>query len=206
MKKTLLLSALMLVATAVQGQTNVRRAVETLMAAGPTDEEPTTEVCGPTEGDPRRSTTWRGRFHLPVTQRRLLDDVYQAFDLDSACCTQYRRQDAFSAHNLPVDISVPGRRLNLKVDSHVNLLWGGFFDIDGTTRGHQPGDQGVFDPSKTLYRYYVLTWQPDSRGGIDGSLTVLSFEADTSARSVSAVPPPTASGPPSTTPTDSTSP
>ena len=44
-----------------------------------------------------------------VSQRMLVDAVYEAFDKDRRWCTQYRRQDAYSAHNRRVDIEVRRR-------------------------------------------------------------------------------------------------
>ncbi len=99
--------------------------------------------------------------------------MYQAFDSDRQWCTQYRRQDAFSAHNREVDIQVPSHRLRLQVDDQVNLLWGAFFNIDGTAEGHRLPADAVFAPGLTLYRYYVLTWSYDAQGNIEGRVRCL---------------------------------
>ena len=119
------------------------------------------------------------RFTLPISQREVVEAVYQAFDRDRLWCTQYRRQDAHSAHNRPVDIQVPSCRLQLEVDDHVNLLWGGFFNKDGETGDFRLPDDSVFHAGLTLYRYYVLTWSFDVQGNISGTMRRITFVADT---------------------------
>ena len=176
---TLLFSLFMLATTALQAQQHVEQAWEALRV-GSQDGATVKTECYPSnfpgECQSRHDTF---KFTLPASERDVVDAMYQAFDSDRQWCTQYRRQDAFSAHNREVDIQVPSHRLQLQVDDQVNLLWGGFFNIDGTAEGHRLPADAVFAPGLTLYRYYVLTWSYDAQGNIEGRVRRLTFVADT---------------------------
>lgn len=186
MKRTLLFSLLMLVATATQAQRHVEQALERLMTC-PNARETLNSHCLPSavpgQCESRREYF---QFTVPLAEREVVDAMYEAFDLDSLWCTQYRRQDAFSAHNRPIDIEVPSYHLRTSSEDKVNVLWGGFFNIDGSVVGHFSADNlhrlaadSVFDASLTLYRYYILQWWYDGQGNIQGNMQRITFPANT---------------------------
>ena len=144
-------------------QPHVDEAFRTLALAANPEGKLNTERFETTT-DSRWTEVTKVTFSLSPAQRALLDMVYEAMDDDRAVCTQYRRQDAYSAHNRPIDIVTPHHELHLKVDDHVNVLWGGFFDASA---------------SLTLYRYYVMAWHIEHDGRIDGTMYRMTFDADT---------------------------
>ncbi len=117
-----------------------------------------------TTSDTRWTEVTKVSFNLSPSQLPLLDMVYLAMDDDRAMCTQYCQQDAFSAHNRPIEIKAPHYSFNGKVDDHVNVLWGGFFDTSS---------------SPTLYRYYLLTWATNAKGNLEGTMYRITSDADT---------------------------
>ncbi len=144
-------------------QPHVDEAFRTLALAANPEGKLNTERFETTT-DSRWTEVTKVTFSLSPAQRALLDMVYEAMEADRAVCTQYRRQDAYSAHNRPIDIVTPHHELHSKVDDHVNVLWGGFFDTSTST---------------TLYRYYVLAWHIEHDGRIDGTMYRMTFDADT---------------------------
>lgn len=129
--------------------------------------------------DSRFSLVTKITFSLSPAQLPLLDMVYLAMDDDRVMCTQYCQQEAYSAHNRPIDLVTPHHELHMKVDDHVNVLWGGFFVPKGQSVGLKPSDHFGPSSSPTLYRYYVLTWATNANGMLEGTMYRITFDADT---------------------------
>ena len=208
MKKTILFSLLMLTATATQAQRHVEQALERLMTC-PNARETLNSHCLPSAAPGQcQSRREYFQFTVPLVEREVVDALYEAFDQDRLWCTQYRRQDAFSAHNRPIDIEVPAYHLRTSSEDKVNVLWGGFFNINSPVVGassadspvaprpvvggarpvvghfsadnlHRLAADSVFAPGLTLYRYYILQWWYDGQGNIQGNMQRITFPANT---------------------------
>ena len=176
----------MLATKATQAQRHVEHALERLMAC-PNARETLNSHCLPSAVPGECESRYEYfQFTVPLAEREVVDAMYEAFDQDSLWCTQYRWQDAFSAHNRPIDIEVPSYHLRTSSEDKVNVLWGGFFNIDGPVVGHFSADNlhrlaadSVFAPGLTLYRDYVLQWWYDGQGNIQGNMQRITFPANT---------------------------